>query len=83
LSVLDAGMLTSAVGLKVDFKNTIILFSSNLGSAALAEDASEGEPSDKAKEKVNVSLQAHFPPEFLGRVSRLLCHSLASNHSLT
>jgi ATP-dependent Clp protease ATP-binding subunit ClpA len=50
----------------------IILFSSNLGSAALAEDASEGEPSDKAKEKVNVSLQAHFPPEFLGRVSNMI-----------
>ncbi|KAG7561865.1 hypothetical protein FFLO_02682 [Filobasidium floriforme] len=82
LSVLDAGVLTSAVGLKVDFRNTIILFSSNLGSAALAEDASEGEPSDKAKEKVNVSLQAHFPPEFLGRLDEVIYFRMLSRSNI-
>jgi ATP-dependent Clp protease ATP-binding subunit ClpB len=80
--VLDSGFLSSATGVKVDFRNTIIIFSSNLGAAALAEDASEGEPSEKAKSSVNLALQSQFPPEFIGRIDEVIYYRLLSRSNI-
>lgn len=82
LQVLDSGFLSSATGVRVDFRNTIIIFSSNLGSAALAEDTNDSEPSDGAKMAVNMALAGHFPPEFIGRIDEVIYYRLLDRSNL-
>lgn len=67
LQVLDDGRLTDGQGRTVDFKNTIIIMTSNLGADALASGA-EGEISDAARESVGAAIRAHFRPEFINRI---------------
>ena len=68
LQVLDDGRLTDGQGRTVDFKNTLIIMTSNLGADALANDTSEDEISDAARESVMAAIRGHFRPEFLNRI---------------
>ena len=68
LQVLDDGRLTDGQGRTVNFNNTLIVMTSNLGAHALAEDTSEDDISDAARNAVMGAIQAHFRPEFLNRV---------------
>jgi len=80
LQVLDDGRLTDGQGRTVDFTNTIIVLTSNLGSqfiAGLADD----EPVEKVEDQVMDIVRAHFRPEFLNRLDEvILFHRLAANH---
>lgn len=67
LQVLDAGHLTDGQGNKVDFRNTIIIMTSNLGAHHLAN-LPENAPSSLARAEVFAELKAHFAPEFLNRI---------------
>jgi len=69
LQILDDGRLTDSHGRVVDFKNTILIMTSNLGSPHLVENASEsGQISDRVRKQVLAELRANFRPEFLNRV---------------
>jgi ATP-dependent Clp protease ATP-binding subunit ClpB len=74
LQILDDGRLTDSQGRVVDFKNTIIIMTSNIGSRFLVENASEmvGEIADDTREKVMAELRGHFRPEFLNRVDEIV-----------
>ena len=67
LQVLDDGRLTDGQGRTVDFKNAIIIMTSNIGSAEILE-ADTDEKMDAARERVNALLKATFRPEFLNRI---------------
>ncbi|CAN5537441.1 ATP-dependent chaperone ClpB [soil metagenome] len=69
LQVLDDGRLTDNQGRTVDFKNTVIIMTSNLGSSYLT--TVEGDD-DTARKRVMEALQAHFRPEFLNRVDEMV-----------
>jgi ATP-dependent Clp protease ATP-binding subunit ClpB len=56
----------------VNFNNTVIIMTSNLGAHALAEDKSEGEVSGAARDAVMEAIRAHFRPEFLNRVDEIV-----------
>ncbi|MFT5774148.1 ATP-dependent chaperone ClpB [Hyphomonas sp.] len=71
LQVLDDGRLTDGQGRTVDFKNTIIIMTSNLGSDALASGA-EGEITDEARESVMSAIRMHFRPEFINRIDEIV-----------
>jgi ATP-dependent Clp protease ATP-binding subunit ClpB len=69
LQVLDDGRLTDAQGRTVDFRNTILIMTSNIGSDLLLEGVTaEGEIKPDAREGVERALKTHFRPEFLNRV---------------
>ena len=74
LQILDDGRLTDSQGRTIDFKNTIIIMTSNIGSRHLIENASDiiGEIADKTREKVMGELRGHFRPEFLNRVDEIV-----------
>ncbi len=71
LQVLDDGRLTDGQGRVVDFKNTLIIMTSNLGSAALADQA-EGEDVEAVRPFVMEAVRAHFRPEFLNRIDEII-----------
>jgi ATP-dependent Clp protease ATP-binding subunit ClpB len=71
LQVLDEGRLTDGQGRVVDFKNTLIVLTSNLGSDAIAQDDGD-ELSPRTKDKVMETVRAHFRPEFLNRLDEIL-----------
>jgi ATP-dependent Clp protease ATP-binding subunit ClpB len=69
LQALDDGRITDAQGRTVDFRNTVIIMTSNLGSQYLLQDAMErGEIKPEVKDLIMAELSAHFRPEFLNRV---------------
>ncbi len=69
LQVLDDGRITDSQGRTVDFKNTIIILTSNLGSDIILEGIdANGEISDAAREQVSMLLKRSFRPEFLNRL---------------
>ena len=69
LQVLDDGRLTDGQGRLVDFKNTIIIMTSNLGSELILDDAEQGsEVSAETRGKIDQLLKQHFRPEFLNRI---------------
>ncbi|HOK49843.1 MAG TPA: ATP-dependent chaperone ClpB, partial [Sedimentibacter sp.] len=73
LQVLDDGRITDSQGRTVDFKNTIIILTSNLGSNYILEGIdSQGEISDEAKSAVNNLLKHQFRPEFLNRLDEIV-----------
>lgn len=73
LQVLDDGRLTDSQGRTVNFKNTILIMTSNLGSEFLLENNStDGTISPEIKKKVMQLTQAHFKPEFLNRIDDIL-----------
>lgn len=66
LQVLDEGFLTNSQGVKVDFRNTILIMTSNLGAEILVHDPSEV-VSQGIKDQVLDLVQRYYPPEFLNR----------------
>jgi ATP-dependent Clp protease ATP-binding subunit ClpB len=82
LQLLDDGRLTDAKGRVVDFKNTVVIMTSNLGSQFIAEQAAEGAGVDSDAERlVMEALRAHFKPEFLNRIDEILFfHALRREH---
>jgi len=69
LQILDDGRVTDSQGRTVDFKNTVIIMTSNIGSPSLLEGVTpEGEIEEKARKTVMQELRVHFRPEFLNRV---------------
>ena len=80
LQVLDDGRLTDGQGRTVDFTNTIIILTSNLGSQYLAS-LGEDDPVEKVEPQVMEVVRAHFRPEFLNRLDEIiLFHRLGSAH---
>ena len=71
LQVLDDGVLTDGQGRTVDFKQTLIILTSNLGARALSEVADGGDAS-RAKAEVMEAVRAHFRPEFLNRLDETI-----------
>ena len=73
LQVLDDGRITDSQGRTVDFKNTILIMTSNIGSQYLLDGISEdGDISEEAQEMVQHDLRAHFRPEFLNRLDEII-----------
>ena len=73
LQVLDDGRITDSQGRTIDFKNTIIIMTSNLGSDYILEGIQDnGEISEKAKDEVEKLLKSNFRPEFLNRLDEIV-----------
>ena len=73
LQVLDDGRLTDAQGRTVDFRNTVIIMTSNIGSQYLLADATpDGEIKPDARERVMAEMRGHFRPEFLNRLDDIV-----------
>ena len=73
LQVLDDGRITDSQGRTVDFKNTVIILTSNLGSSIILDGIGEdGEIKDSAKEEVTMLLKKSFRPEFLNRLDEIV-----------
>lgn len=85
LQVLDDGRITDSQGRTVDFKNTIIILTSNLGSNIILEGiASEsGEINDEAKERVSALLKQSFRPEFLNRLDEIVYYKPLTKANIT
>ncbi len=80
LQVLDDGRITDSQGRTVDFKNTIIILTSNLGSNIILDNiTADGEITDEAKEEVNNLLKRSFRPEFLNRLDEIVFYKPLSN----
>ncbi len=86
LQILEEGRLTDAQGRSVDFRNAVLIMTSNLGTADLRKSrvgfatADEDASYDRMKEKVNDALKAHFRPEFLNRIDdTIVFHELSVN----
>jgi ATP-dependent Clp protease ATP-binding subunit ClpB len=73
LQVLDDGRLTDAQGRQVDFRNTVVIMTSNVGSQYLLDGVTaDGEIKPDARERVMAELRGHFRPEFLNRVDDIV-----------
>ncbi len=81
LQVLDDGILTDGQGRKVDFKNTLIILTSNLGAQALSN-LPDGEDASAAKEQVMEAVRAHFRPEFLNRLDEIVLFDRLSRDNM-
>ena len=82
LQLLDDGKLTDGKGRTVDFKNAVVIMTSNLGSQFIAERAGRGDGDDEAvRGRVFDALRAHFRPEFINRIDDvILFHALGRGH---
>ena len=85
LQVLDDGRITDSQGRTVDFKNTIIILTSNLGSNFILEgiDEKTGEISESAKAEVSALLKQSFRPEFLNRLDEIIYYKPLSKENIT
>ena len=84
LQVLDDGRITDSQGRTVDFKNTIIILTSNLGSQAILDGITpEGEISEAAKNEVQTLLRRSFRPEFLNRLDEIVFYKPLSKENIT
>jgi len=73
LQVLDDGRITDSQGRTVDFKNTILIMTSNIGAPALLDGIrDDGEIEEEARNEVMGELKAHFRPEFLNRLDEII-----------
>ena len=81
LQLLDDGRLTDSHGRVVDFKNTIIVMTSNLGSQFIAQ-LPESAPSIEARGAVMNVVKATFPPEFLNRIDEIILFNRLSKNEL-
>lgn len=75
LQVLDDGRLTDSQGRAVDFKNTVIILTSNLGSSYILEGIKDDRLTDEAKQKVEQLLKQSFRPEFLNRIDDIVFYT--------
>ena len=81
LQVLDDGRLTDSQGRTVDFKNTVLIMTSNLGSQDILEAQQRRMPFDEMRNMVMAELRRHFRPEFLNRVDEtVVFHPLTGDH---
>ena len=81
LQVLDDGRLTDSQGRTVDFKNTVLIMTSNLGSQDILETQQRGGTYDEMRQVVMAELHRNFRPEFLNRVDEtVVFHPLTSEH---
>jgi ATP-dependent Clp protease ATP-binding subunit ClpC len=89
LQILEDGRLTDSQGRTVDFKNTVIIMTSNLGTADLRKTnvgfakTSEAITYEKMKDKVNDALKQHFRPEFLNRIDEVIVFHELSRDEVT
>jgi ATP-dependent Clp protease ATP-binding subunit ClpB len=84
LQVLDDGRITDSQGRTVDFKNTIIILTSNLGSDSLLNGIDDnGEITEEAKNAVQMTLRASFRPEFLNRLDETIMFKPLSKDNIT
>ena len=84
LQVLDDGRITDSQGRTVDFKNTLLILTSNLGSQYLLEGINaQGEISDEAKLQVDQLLKKSFRPEFLNRLDEIVCYKPLTKENIT
>lgn len=84
LQVLDDGRVTDSQGRTIDFKNTIIILTSNLGSEYILEGIqANGEISEEAKEKVSKLLKQSFRPEFLNRLDEIVFYKPLRKEEIT
>ena len=72
LQVLDDGRITDSQGRTVDFKNTILIMTSNLGSEYILDGIADGEITTEAREQVDRLLKTRFRPEFLNRIDEIV-----------
>ena len=81
LQVLDDGRLTDSLGHTVDFTNTIVVMTSNVGSQAIQQITREGGSEQEVRDAVREALQARFLPEFLNRIDEtIVFHPLDQKH---
>ncbi len=89
LQILEDGRLTDAQGRTVDFKNTVLIMTSNLGTADLHKasvgfaKSSEAVTHERMKTKVNEALKGHFRPEFLNRIDEVIVFHELSKDEIT
>jgi len=89
LQILEDGRLTDSQGRSVDFKNTVLIMTSNLGTADLRKSSvgfartSEAVSYERMKEKVNDALKQHFRPEFLNRIDETIVFHELSRDEVT
>jgi len=89
LQILEEGRLTDAQGRSVDFRNTVLIMTSNLGTADLRKanlgfgKADEAVTYERMKEKVNEALKQHFRPEFLNRIDETIVFHELSKEEVT
>ena len=77
LQILDDGRVTDGQGRTVDFTNTVLILTSNIGSQSILELAGDPEQHGAMESRVNDALRAHFRPEFLNRLDdQIIFHSL-------
>ncbi|KAI0308210.1 P-loop containing nucleoside triphosphate hydrolase protein [Multifurca ochricompacta] len=81
LQVLDDGRLTDGQGRVVDFRNTVVVMTSNLGAAYL-NDMGEGPVQPQARHLVMGAIQAHFPPEFVNRIDEIIIFRTLSQKNI-
>ena len=79
LQVLDDGRITDGQGRTVDFKNTVIILTSNIGSQFIMEDL----PKEERNRRVTESLRGHFRPEFLNRIDEIIIFDRLNDRQLT
>ena len=82
LQILDDGRITDSQGRTVDFKNTIIILTSNLGSQYILDGIRDGKITDEAKEQVNTLLKSQFRPEFLNRIDEIVFYKPLSKDEI-
>jgi ATP-dependent Clp protease ATP-binding subunit ClpB len=83
LQVLDDGRITDAQGRTVDFKNTIIIMTSNIGSDRLLSEVGEdGVIQEETKQAIRKQLQGHFRPEFLNRLDDIVFYTPLSKEEV-
>ena len=74
LQILDDGRVTDSQGRLIDFKNTVIILTSNLGSAFILDSiAKHNTITDEARDNIDKVLKGHFRPEFLNRLDEIIC----------
>ncbi len=83
LQVLDDGRMTDGQGRVVDFKNTIIIMTSNLGSQLWMADPATGKPREVTREQITDVLKSFFRPEFLNRVDEIVVFKPLSKEDLS
>ncbi len=83
LQILDDGHITDSQGRTVDFKNTIIILTSNLGSSYILDGINEhGEITDQARKQVDTLLKQQFRPEFLNRLDEIIFYKPLSKEEI-
>ncbi len=82
LQILDDGRLTDAKGRNVNFKNTIIIMTSNIGSDIILEASKQNKKISEIKDKVFSLLQSNFKPEFLNRIDEIIVFNALSEEDI-